>query len=88
MNLHDRAEFEKQLAIYTHATRRAWNVGEVSGCECATCIDVRAKLHNARCDLVTWISVYTAQQREAAGNEALENSRRNSYPIHDTSGGN
>lgn len=88
MNLHDRAEFEKQLNIYQHAFIAARNVGAVEGCACETCAEVRMKLHNARCDLVTWVSTYTAQQSMVAAAQALENSRRNSGPIADTGGGN
>lgn len=86
MNLHDRAEFEKQLAKYAEVARLA-HAAEMAPALCDPEV-MRAKLHNARCDLVTWVSTYTAQQCIVAASQALEHSRRNSGPIADTSGGN
>lgn len=78
MNLQARVEFERQLGVYVKAVAKARD-----GCACSWCIEQRGLAHNARCDLVTWVSVYTAQQCL----DAVAEARLNSGPIADTSGG-
>lgn len=53
MNLHQRAEFERQLAAYAEIYRL--HRGAV-GAPLLRSVEVfSARLHSARCDLITWV---------------------------------
>lgn len=73
MNLQQRAEFERQLAAYAEVARLTHTAVHTDPIFHAA-NTMRAKLHNARCDLIAWVE---QNVEHPAG-----------QPIHDTSGGN